>query len=226
MQRARRVRVVGWMRRVGLAGGLVGMSLVGGCGWFASRTGIEARLGAREEGIASWYGPGFHGRLTAAGEVFDQFELTAAHPSLPLGTRVLVTNLQNGRSVEVRINDRGPFARDRVIDLSYAAARALGMIGPGTVPVRLEVVGWSAARSSGGRYVLQLGTFRDRREAERLVRELSHLSARGYVVPMRVGNTTYYRVRVAVAGNHATARRQAQALARKGVAPVVLVERE
>jgi rare lipoprotein A len=97
-----------------------------------------------QTGVASWYGPGFHGNRTANGEIFDQYELTAAHPSLPLGTRVMVTNLANGRAVEVRINDRGPFVDNRVIDLSYAAARVIGMIGPGTSPVRIEILGSTA----------------------------------------------------------------------------------
>src|SRR6185436_19637456 len=97
-------------------------------------------VGGRQEGIASWYGPGFHGRRTANGEVYDQYELTAAHQTLPLGTRVLVTSLTNGRSVEVRVNDRGPFIGGRVIDLSYGAARVIDMVGPGTMPVRVEVL--------------------------------------------------------------------------------------
>src|SRR5438477_11829231 len=92
-------------------------------------------------GVASWYGPGFHGNRTANGEIYDQYELTAAHPSLPLGTRAMVTNLTNGRAVEVRINDRGPFVDGRAIDLSYAAARTIGMIGPGTSRVRIDVLG-------------------------------------------------------------------------------------
>ena len=92
-------------------------------------------------GVASWYGPGFHGNHTANGEIYDQYELTAAHPSLALGTRVMVTNLENGRAVQVRINDRGPFVGGRAIDLSYAAAHSIGMVGPGTVRVRIEVLG-------------------------------------------------------------------------------------
>ena len=91
-------------------------------------------------GIASWYGPGFHGRRTANGERYNQHGLTAAHKSLPFGTRVLVTNLVTGRSVMVRINDRGPFVRGRVIDLSAGAARAIGVYGSGTAPVALEVI--------------------------------------------------------------------------------------
>ena len=92
------------------------------------------------KGLASWYGDAHHGRRTANGEVFDQEALTAAHPSLPFGTMVRVTNLRNGRTVEVRVNDRGPVIAGRIIDLSRAAARAIGSVGRGVVPVRLEVV--------------------------------------------------------------------------------------
>jgi rare lipoprotein A len=90
------------------------------------------------EGVASWYGPGFAGRLTASGEVFDPGQLTAAHRTLPFNTHLRVTNLSNGRSVVVRINDRGPFAGGRIIDLSRAAAERIGMIASGTARVRLE----------------------------------------------------------------------------------------
>ena len=92
-------------------------------------------------GRASWYGPGFHGRRTANGEVFNQHALTAAHPSLSFGTRVRVTNLNNGRSVVVRINDRGPYSGGRVIDLSTAAARSLNMIRSGVARVKVTVLG-------------------------------------------------------------------------------------
>ena len=92
------------------------------------------------QGIASWYGYPHHGRLTASGRRFNMYELTAAHPTLPLGTRLRVTNLSNGRAVTVTITDRGPFVKRRVIDLSYAAAREIGMIGPGTAPVQLEIL--------------------------------------------------------------------------------------
>ena len=102
------------------------------------------------EGTASWYGPGFHGRRTASGEVFDMYDYTAAHPFLPFGTRVRVTNLANHRSVVVRINDRGPHAKNRIIDLSYQAAKKIGMIGPGTAKVRVEVVAYPPrSRRSG-----------------------------------------------------------------------------
>jgi rare lipoprotein A len=92
------------------------------------------------EGMASWYGYPHHGRLTASGRRFNMHELTAAHRTLPFGTRLRVTNLLNDRSVTVTITDRGPFVKPRVLDLSYAAAREIGMIGLGTAPVQLEVL--------------------------------------------------------------------------------------
>lgn len=93
-----------------------------------------------ETGLASWYGPGFHGKLTASGEVFNQEKFTAAHRTLPWGSRVKVTNLANGKSVAVRINDRGPFGNGRIIDVSRAAARVLGMVGSGIATVRVEAI--------------------------------------------------------------------------------------
>jgi len=93
-----------------------------------------------QQGLASWYGPRFHGRRTANGERFNKFLLTAAHRTLPFNTRVRVTNLQNGRSVVVRINDRGPYVRGRIIDLSYGAARLLGMQARGVVLVKVEIL--------------------------------------------------------------------------------------
>ncbi len=94
-----------------------------------------------QRGTASWYGPGFHGRRTASGETFDQNALTAAHPSLPFGTRARVTNHANGESVVVRINDRGPYAHGRVIDLSREAAEDIGLTAAGVGRVTIEVLG-------------------------------------------------------------------------------------
>ncbi len=99
-------------------------------------------------GMASWYGPGFHGRMSASGEIFDENALTAAHLYLPFGTQVRVTNLDNGSSVVVRINDRGPYTGGRIIDVSAAAARNLGMINSGVAQVRLEILGSSATSSA------------------------------------------------------------------------------
>jgi rare lipoprotein A len=93
-----------------------------------------------QRGYASWYGQPHHGRRTASGEIYDMNQLTAAHPALPMGTRLLVTNVRNGRAVTVRVNDRGPFVDGRILDLSYAAARQLDAVGDGVVPVRLRVL--------------------------------------------------------------------------------------
>ncbi|MGH9640054.1 MAG: septal ring lytic transglycosylase RlpA family protein, partial [Bryobacteraceae bacterium] len=93
-----------------------------------------------EEGVASWYGVPFNGHRTSNGEIYNMYQMTAAHRTLPFGSIVQVTNLSNGRQVDVRINDRGPFVNNRIIDLSYSAAEALGVVGPGTARVRLHVV--------------------------------------------------------------------------------------
>jgi rare lipoprotein A (peptidoglycan hydrolase) len=98
------------------------------------------KVGQSRPGIASWYGPGLHGRRTASGEVFNAHKLTAAHRTLPLGTRLSVTNLSNGKSVVVRVNDRGPRVKRRLIDLSYAAARAIGLVKMGKGKVKITVL--------------------------------------------------------------------------------------
>ena len=101
----------------------------------------EVKPGFCQNGIASWYGPGFHGKKTASTEIYNMRELTAAHNVLPLNTLVKITNLENQKEVVVRINDRGPFVGDRIVDLSWAAAKELGMVKRGTVPVRVAVLG-------------------------------------------------------------------------------------
>lgn len=139
----------------------------------ATSTGTPTGLdvpGSIQEGIASWYGNPYHGRRTASGEVYDMRKLTAAHQTLPFGTRVKVTNLENRRTIEVRINDRGPFVKGRIIDLSRKAAEELRMVGPGTAPVRLEVL--SPGEKWEGDFTVQVGAFRNRGNAERLKKEL------------------------------------------------------
>ncbi|MGH7426115.1 MAG: septal ring lytic transglycosylase RlpA family protein [Candidatus Methylomirabilales bacterium] len=105
-----------------------------------NQTAHPAATGYEETGEASWYGHPYHGRRTASGEIFDMYQMTAAHPSLPFGTWIVVENRANGRSVKVRINDRGPNRSRRILDLSYAAARVLGAIEPGVIRVRLRVI--------------------------------------------------------------------------------------
>lgn len=124
--------------------------------------------GWREEGTASWYGPGFHGRPTASGETFDMEAMTAAHPSLPLGTRVRVTALETGRNTVVRVNDRGPFVDDRILDVSRAAARRLGFLEAGTARVRVEVV----EPPPEDCWAVQVGSYREERNARSMRRRL------------------------------------------------------
>ncbi len=137
-----------------------------------------------EYGYASWYGHPYHGRATSSGEIYDMNALTAAHRTLPFGVEVEVNNMENGRKVRARINDRGPFVDGRIIDLSRSAAQAIGMVGPGTALVQVKVLRVPAqvAGASGpvmrpaatsavaiaGRYTVQVGTFAERRNAERL----------------------------------------------------------
>lgn len=110
---------------------------------------VPPGAGTEEVGMASWYGAAHHGRRTASGEVFDMNRLTAAHRTLPFGTRLLVTNRDTSQSVEVRVNDRGPFVKGRILDVSYAAGRLLGAVGPGVIPVRVRVLSLPARSSPG-----------------------------------------------------------------------------
>lgn len=136
---------------------------------------LKSARGFKERGIASWYGPDFHGKLTSTRETYDMHQMTGAHKLLPLPTWVEVTNLANGRRVTLRINDRGPFVDDRIIDLSYAAAQALGVVGPGTAEVEVRAIDPPANAPSPALLAgpvaatwLQVGAFGQRENAERL----------------------------------------------------------
>ena len=124
-----------------------------------------------ETGLASWYGHPYHGRASASGEIYDMEQMTAAHRTLPFGTMVRVHDLDNEKSVDVRINDRGPFVDGRIIDLSHAAARAIDMIGPGTARVQLQILSAPAAVQPA-EFGVQVGAFRNRDSAERLRRAM------------------------------------------------------
>lgn len=151
---------------------------------------LQSAVGYVEQGVASWYGPDFHGGRTATGETYDMHAMTGAHPTLPLPTWVRVTNLENGRSVVVRLNDRGPFARGRVIDLSRAAAEALDMVRAGTarVEVRSLAVGDSAPAPATAAYYAQAGAFGSRENAEALAGRLRDAGIEGVTVTESPGN--------------------------------------
>ena len=129
--------------------------VLAGCMLLAASPVVLSMPVSSADGFASYYGAGFHGRRTASGERFDQHALTAAHRTLSFGTKVRVTNARNGNSVVVTVNDRGPFVRGRVIDVSRAAAQRLGMLGAGVAPVRLDVVERDGDRRKQGGGLLQ-----------------------------------------------------------------------
>ena len=147
-----------------------------------------------QQGIASWYGADFHGKQTSSGEVYDMHQLTCAHNTLPLGTMVMVTNLENGRSVELKVNDRGPFVKERIIDVSYAAARMLDMTDKGTAMVKVEVFGPVIEQVQ--RFTLQVGSFADETNAQKLAEQLRKSFDNVYVTTMETLTQKYHRVRV------------------------------
>jgi rare lipoprotein A len=157
----------------------------------------EVRKGERREvqyGVASWYGADFHGKSTSSGEVYDMYQFTCAHNTLPLGTIVMVTNLDNGRSLELKVNDRGPFVKERIIDVSYAAAQMLGMWEKGTAPVKVEVIG--SAPELVQRFTLQIGSFVDETNAHRLAEQLRKNFDNVSVTTLETQTQKYHRVRV------------------------------
>ena len=162
----------------------------------------------RQKGKASWYGKKFHGKKTSSGEIYNMHAMTAAHKTLPLGTYVRVHNLDNRKTIEVRINDRGPFVRGRIIDLSYTAATKLDIVGPGTAPVEIVALGKAEAsgkgKSSGyvpidyysGNFTFQVGAFSQKENAVRLKEKLAKKYMNVHIVPYDDGKKVMYRVRV------------------------------
>ena len=162
---------------------------------------LASANGFSESGIASWYGPGFHGKKTASGERYNQNAFTAAHKTLPFGTKVFVKNLDNGKSTTVVINDRGPFKSGRIIDLSNAAAKQIGSVGTGTARVKIKAVGStgyvtndkttvsSVNNGSNGKYYVQIGAYSLRSNADNAAKALANS---GYSRTVRSGaNGTY-----------------------------------
>jgi rare lipoprotein A len=175
--------------------------------------------------MASWYGPGFHGHKTSDGSVYDQEDLTAASVAFPLGSRVMVTNLDNGRCVEVTITDRGPFLKGRKIDLSHKAARMIGMLDQGTARVRISLISKLAGSREVGaplRYFVQVGSFSEQRNAEQLRRKLAASYSDVHVDRLDADHRRYYRVRMGAFATRSAAEARASAAARFGF-PVVIV---
>ena len=157
---------------------------------------------AGETGYASWYGHPYHGRQTASGDVYDMNDLTAAHRTLPLGTRLMVTSLATGQAVEVRVNDRGPFIDGRILDLSYAAARIVGAIGPGVISVRLRILAPPGASdrppaaSAAAPFAVQVRASTTSARAETLRAAVEGDWVNAMIPEATMGRETFYRVRM------------------------------
>jgi rare lipoprotein A len=165
-------------------------------------------------GVASWYGSDFHGKPTSSGEIYDMYQLTCAHKTLPLGTTVMVTNMENGKSLELKVNDRGPFVKERIIDLSYSAANILGMWEKGTALVKVEVIGPLIEQIQ--RFTLQVGSFVDENNARKLADELRKSFENVYVTTVETLTQKYHRVRVGQFENRESALNIAEKLSQMG----------
>lgn len=196
---------------LGVTFGLAAALLASGC---ASTGGSrEGKKGYTERGIASWYGPGFDGKQAANGEIYDMHAMTAAHKTLPFDTVVEVRNRDNGRRVRVRINDRGPFVRGRIIDLSHEAASQLEMLGPGVAKVEIRVVAEASEITDSRRYWVQAGAFRTAGEAESLYREL-----REEFSDVRLSDDgTWHRIRLGPFNKRKNAEKIQRRLEKRGV---------
>ncbi|MCL0040967.1 septal ring lytic transglycosylase RlpA family protein [Thermodesulfovibrionales bacterium] len=164
--------------------------------------------------VASWYGPKFHGRPTTSGEIFNMYALTCAHRELPFGTKLKVTNIQNNKKVICVVNDRGPFIPGRCLDLSYASARKIGLIGPGIGTVRMEIIGRDL--SYVRMLTVQAGSFRDRTDAKRLKRGLTRHFRDVYIAKADARGIRGYRVRIGMFNTQREAHKVKRSLIRKG----------
>ncbi|WP_319408411.1 septal ring lytic transglycosylase RlpA family protein [uncultured Desulfosarcina sp.] len=186
-----------------------------------------------QQGIASWYGKKFHGRKTSSGEVYNMYAMTAAHKTLPLGTWVRVRRLDNGKQINVRVNDRGPFVHGRIIDLSYTAAKEMDIVGPGTARVEIVALGERHQTASGdafvpvdyysGAFTFQVGAFSSRDNAERLRAKLDQTFTNAHVTPYDRGDAIFYRVRVGRCDDLESAEMYEQRLASSGYPDAFIV---
>jgi rare lipoprotein A len=175
--------------------------------------------------MASWYGPGFNGHRTSSGEVYNQEEMTAASTVIPLGSQVMVTNLDTGRAVQVRINDHGPYVKGRKIDLSHEAARTLGILSPGTARVRIDVLSQPEGTRPIGtpiRYYVQFGSYSQQINARRVSKRLAVYYSDVKIDQVNAGTRCFYRVRMGAFATRDGARGRADDCARFGY-PIVIV---
>jgi len=180
----------------------------------------------REVGLVSWYGEEYHGRKTANGEIYDMYAMTAAHRTLPFNTRVWVTNLENGKKADLRINDRGPFIPGRIIDLSKSGAQVLGILGQGTAKVTVEATGFAGGELSSleGTFAVQVGAFTEKDNAVRFQLLLEKKHPNVHVVLWESNIKRLYRVRVGSFRTEAEARRYAAILRQENLGGFIVRE--
>jgi rare lipoprotein A len=199
------------------------MAVVGAwLGLWLACSAVQADPWYREDGMASYYGKGFHGRKTASGERFSQDEMTAAHRQLPLGTKVMVENRETGEQTEVKITDRGPYTerKHRIIDLSKAAADSIGLVEPGVAPVRIVVTDEAAQQQKSPDeevvYEVQVGAFEQHEQAQAVLAQVQDWFPRAYIAPRQGPAGAYYRVRVGPLTDKEAAQKIANALKHGG----------
>ncbi|MEA3334000.1 MAG: septal ring lytic transglycosylase RlpA family protein [Pseudomonadota bacterium] len=178
----------------------------------------KLEVGFYQQGIASWYGHPFHGCATASGEIYDMHALTAAHKELPLGSKVLVTNMENNRQIEVLINDRGPFIKNRIIDLSLTGARRLEMEKNGTAMVRLDITKLPERISNSSKkpFAIQFGAFNSHTQALALKKKLAKRNSKVFIEETTLDGEPLYRVRLGWFPSKSAARSEARRLGQKG----------
>lgn len=192
---------------------------------------VDSANGYEEEGIASWYGKDFHGKKTSNGETYDMHAMTAAHKTLPIGTYVKVSRLDNGKETIVRINDRGPFVKTRIIDLSYKAASELGIADSGTAKVKIAALGDAIGDKlvtrdyQHGNFMVQVGAFTIKANAIKLRDNLLQRYAKVSITVYDRGDTVFYRVRVGGATNLKAAERLKNRIEAEGIeSPFVVAD--
>ena len=202
---------------------VVALVCFGCAGRRKARAATAAAGGWSERGVASWYGHPYHGRRAASGEIYDMDQMTAAHRKLPLGTKVMVENLETGEKVEVKITDRGPYAdkRRRIIDLSKAAADSIGIVEQGVAPVRVTITerppeAQKAHEDEATFFEVQVGAFEAGEQADAVLEQVKAWFPEAYIAPRDGPAGEYYRVRVGPFQSKQEAQRIANALKRGG----------
>ena len=196
--------------------------------------------GYSENGVASWYGRKFHGRKTSNGEVYNMYAKTAAHKTLPMNTHVLVKNMENDREMVLRINDRGPFVKGRIIDLSLTAAQELGIVKKGTARVKITALGEAMTYRYGnkkierflphqdfqqGEFYVQIGSFANRENAMKLQKKMEQQGKKAVIMTYDRGDTLFYRVQIFAGTTLSLARQEEKMLDNAGFADAFVVAR-